>query len=61
MSKMKVGLFVPCYINQLYPEVANANLKLLKKIGCEVVDFSIIQQRKIMSTHFWKLCQTWNI
>ncbi|MBC7383829.1 MAG: (Fe-S)-binding protein [Bacteroidia bacterium] len=32
----KVGLFIPCYLNQFYPEVAIATLQLLKKYGCEV-------------------------
>lgn len=33
---MKVGLFVPCYIDQFYPNVAIATLQLLEKHGCEV-------------------------
>jgi len=33
---MKVGLFIPCYINQLYPKVAIATLELLEKLGVEV-------------------------
>ena len=33
---MKVGLFVPCYIDQFYPDVARATLELLKKWGCSV-------------------------
>jgi L-lactate dehydrogenase complex protein LldE len=33
---MKVGLFIPCYIDQFYPQVAIATLKLLEKVGCEV-------------------------
>ncbi len=33
---MKVGLFVPCYIDQLYPQVAIATLQLLEKVGCQV-------------------------
>jgi L-lactate dehydrogenase complex protein LldE len=33
---MKVGLFVPCYIDQLYPGVAVATLELLEKLGCSV-------------------------
>jgi L-lactate dehydrogenase complex protein LldE len=33
---MKVGLFVPCYIDQFYPQVAVATLQLLEKLGCEV-------------------------
>src|SRR5688572_1057829 len=34
---MKVGLFIPCYIDQFYPQVAIATLELLEKVGCEVV------------------------
>nr|WP_214448997.1 (Fe-S)-binding protein [Flavihumibacter rivuli] len=34
---MKVGLFVPCYIDQFYPQVAIATLQLLQKLGCDVV------------------------
>jgi len=33
---MKVGLFIPCYIDQFYPDVAKATYQLLKKLGCEV-------------------------
>lgn len=33
---IKVGLFVPCYIDQFYPQVAVATLELLEKQGCEV-------------------------
>ena len=33
---MKVGLFIPCYIDQLYPSVAIATLELLEKLGIEV-------------------------
>ena len=34
---MKVGLFIPCYIDQFYPQVGIATLELLEKSGCEVV------------------------
>lgn len=33
---MKVGLFIPCYINQLYPKVGIATLELLEKLGVDV-------------------------
>ena len=33
---MKVGLFIPCYINAVYPEVGRASYELLQKVGCEV-------------------------
>lgn len=34
---MKVKLFIPCYIDQFYPQVGIATLELLEKSGCEVV------------------------
>lgn len=34
---MRVGLFIPCYVNQFYPNAAIATLKLLKKLGVDVV------------------------
>jgi len=33
---MKVGLFIPCYIDQFYPDVAIATYQLLKKLDCDV-------------------------
>ncbi|MDB5191319.1 MAG: (Fe-S)-binding protein [Segetibacter sp.] len=33
---MKVGLFIPCYVDQFYPQVAIATLQLLEKFGCTV-------------------------
>ncbi len=33
---MKVGLFIPCYINQLYPQVGIATLELLEKLKVNV-------------------------
>jgi L-lactate dehydrogenase complex protein LldE len=33
---MKIGLFIPCYINEFYPEVAVATLKILENLGYEV-------------------------
>ncbi|MEN7549258.1 (Fe-S)-binding protein [Rapidithrix thailandica] len=34
--KRKVGLFIPCYIDQFYPNIAIATLKLLEKFDLEV-------------------------
>lgn len=34
---MIVALFVPCYVDQFYPQVAIATLELLEKFGVEVV------------------------
>jgi L-lactate dehydrogenase complex protein LldE len=33
---MKVGVFIPCYIDQFYPQVAIATLELLERLGCSV-------------------------
>lgn len=33
---MKVDLFIPCFIDQLYPKTAFNMVKVLKKFGCEV-------------------------
>jgi L-lactate dehydrogenase complex protein LldE len=33
---MKVGLFVPCYIDAFFPEVGIATLELLERLGCSV-------------------------
>lgn len=34
---MRVGLFIPCYVDQLAPQVGVATLELLERIGCDVV------------------------
>lgn len=34
---MKVQLFIPCFIDQLYPQTAFNMVKVLEKAGCEVV------------------------
>ena len=39
---MRVGLFIPCYIDQLYPDVGLATVELLEKAGVEV-DFPVEQ------------------
>ena len=33
---MKIELFVPCFIDQLYPETAFNTIKVLEKAGCQV-------------------------
>jgi L-lactate dehydrogenase complex protein LldE len=33
---MRVGLFIPCYVDQFYPQVARATLRLLEGLGCTV-------------------------
>ncbi|MFT3981941.1 MAG: (Fe-S)-binding protein [Ferruginibacter sp.] len=39
---MNVSLFIPCYVNQFYPQVAIATLRLLQKLGCRV-DYPLSQ------------------
>lgn len=34
---MTVELFIPCFIDQLYPQTAFSTIKLLEKAGCKVV------------------------
>jgi len=33
---MKIGLFIPCYIDQFYPDVGLATVELLEQAGCTV-------------------------
>lgn len=33
---MKIGLFIPCYVDALYPEVGVATYKLLRSLGVDV-------------------------
>lgn len=33
---MRVGLFIPCYVDQLYPDVGLATAELLQQVGCDV-------------------------
>jgi L-lactate dehydrogenase complex protein LldE len=35
-ASMKVGLFVPCYVDAFFPDVAIATLELLERLGCSV-------------------------
>src|ERR1043165_2099566 len=33
---MKVALFVPCFVDQLMPQVAMDTVQVLRRVGCEV-------------------------
>ena len=33
---MKIGLFIPCYDNAIYPKVGVASYRLLKSLGIDV-------------------------
>lgn len=35
-GKPHIALFIPCYVDQFYPNVAIATLELLEKLGCRV-------------------------
>ena len=39
---MKIGLFIPCYVDALYPEVGVSTFRLLKSLGLDV-DYPINQ------------------
>jgi Fe-S oxidoreductase len=32
----KVGLFIPCYVDQLYPQVGLATLRVLRQLGLDI-------------------------
>ena len=34
---MDVHIFIPCFIDQLYPNVAFSMIKILEKVGCNVI------------------------
>lgn len=34
---MRIGLFIPCYVNDFYPEAAMATLEVLENLGFDVV------------------------
>ncbi|MEI6866414.1 (Fe-S)-binding protein [Flavicella sp.] len=36
-NRITVGLFIPCYINQLYPQVGKATLEVLERLNVNVV------------------------
>src|SRR5258707_15708168 len=51
----KVSLFVPCFVDQLQPEVAVDTVKVLRRIGCEV-DFPTDQTccgQPAFNSGFW--------
>jgi len=35
--KKYIGLFIPCYVDEIYPKAALATLRLLEKFGFKVV------------------------
>ena len=39
---MQVGLFIPCYIDQFFPDVGFATLEVLERFGAQV-EFPVAQ------------------
>ena len=37
---MKIGLFIPCFMNELYPDICKSTYKILKQQGLDI-DLSI--------------------
>ena len=48
---MKVGLFIPCYINAVYPQVGVASYKLLKSLGVD----GIIRWIRLAAASQWQM------
>jgi L-lactate dehydrogenase complex protein LldE len=42
-SGMRVGLFIPCYVDQLYPRVGVATLRILEHFGAGKIEFPASQ------------------
>jgi len=42
---LNVGLFIPCYVDQLYPQVGIATLRILRRLGLEAEHVSWLAQR----------------
>jgi L-lactate dehydrogenase complex protein LldE len=59
---MRVGLFIPCYIDQFYPQVGIATLRLLQSLGVKV-EFPLNQTccgQPMANSGFEKLAQPCN-
>jgi len=56
---MIVDIFIPCFIDQIYPETANNMVKVLEKVGCEV-NYNIEQTccgQPAFNGGFWDACK----
>ena len=47
---MKIGLFIPCYIDQLYPQVGRATLSLLMRLGLWVFGQIVFTRQRKLGT-----------
>jgi len=57
---MKIGLFIPCYIDQIYPQVGVATVKILKKLGVKF-DYPLNQTccgQPAFNTGYWEEAKT---
>jgi L-lactate dehydrogenase complex protein LldE len=65
---MKIALYIPCYVDQFYPQVGVATLDLLEKLGAEVdfpkdqtccgqplVNSGAVKEAKKVAEHFLKV------
>ena len=37
LEKMKVHVFIPCFVDQLFPQTAVNMIRILRKLGCEII------------------------
>lgn len=51
---MKVGFFVPCYIDAIYPQAAKSTYELLEKLGMDV-EFIEAAACRVVCVKFCKL------
>ena len=67
---MLVGLFIPCYIDQLYPQVGMATVEVLERLGVEIdypqgqtccgqpmANTGCVEEARPLAVRFFKLFQ----
>ena len=42
---MKVSLFIPCFIDRIYPKVGISIVQVLERLGCEVEMQAVVARR----------------
>ena len=55
---MRVGLFVPCYVDAFEPEVGIATLELLERFGLDFVDV-VVHVQHAEDREFYDLERLW--
>jgi L-lactate dehydrogenase complex protein LldE len=56
---MIVDIFIPCYIDQFYPDTASSMIKVLEKAGCGInynIDQTCCGQPAFNAGH-WEYCK----